>query len=85
MLSTSSFCGMATPSCFLPFFFARQVGLPVPAPGLLLAGEALTADRELVLVPRARFACYRMCDGRQNLVRGGKWGASVVDFELGKN
>ena len=35
-----------------------------------LAGEVLTADRELVLAP-ARFGRYRMCAGRLNLVRGG--------------
>jgi len=71
MLWTASFCGVAAPSCFLPFFFAREVGLPVPGARASACGEALTADRELVLAPRTRSGRYRMCAGRLNLVRGG--------------
>ena len=61
--------------------FARQIGLPVPAPMFLLAAGALAADRKLALVPALGFAVAACAIA--DLVwyeAGRKWGDRVVHF-----
>src|SRR5215471_9507551 len=61
--------------------FARQIGLPVPAPGFLLAVGALAADRKLALLPALGLAVAACAIA--DLVwyeAGRKWGDRVVHF-----
>jgi membrane protein DedA with SNARE-associated domain len=61
--------------------FARQIGLPVPAPMFLLAAGALAADRKLGLVPALGLAITACALADLAWYEAGrKWGDRVVHF-----
>ena len=61
--------------------FARQIGLPVPAPGFLLAAGALAADRKLGLVPALGLAIIACVVADWVWYEAGRhWGDRVVHF-----
>jgi len=59
--------------------FARQIGLPVPAPGFLLAAGALAADRKLGFVPAVGLAITACAVADWVWYEAGRhWGDRVV-------
>ena len=61
--------------------FARQIGLPVPAPGFLLAAGALAADRKLGFVPAVGLAITACAVADWVWYEVGRhWGDRVVHF-----
>jgi len=61
--------------------FARQIGLPVPAPGFLLAAGALAASGRLALLPAIALAvCGCVLADWVWYEAGRTWGDRVVNF-----